>query len=253
MFMTHALKTKQKTALVTGGSRGIGRAIVLRLADDGFRVIVNYNKSKKEVLELAKTLKLKNQDFLVIRADISKEKEVKKMLETVKKEVGFLDVLVNNAGIIATQPFCDLKLNSFDKIIQTNLRGNILVAKYALPFLKKSTGSKIIFILSSSAFVGSSSQFAYVVSKAGLIGAVRALALELASSNILVNGVVPGYINTQMASLVKKQMKAGLKKIPLSRIGEPQEVADLVAFLASSKNSYITGQCIHINGARFMA
>jgi len=243
----------KKTALITGGARGIGRAIVLQLAADGFRVIVNYNKSKKEALELADILRQKNQDFLVIKADISKEKEAKKMMEVIRKKSKSLDVLVNNAGIIITQPFCNLKLNSFDKIIQTNLRGNILVTKYALPLLKKSNNSKIIFILSSSAFVGSSSQFAYVVSKAGLVGAVRALALELAPAGILVNGVVPGYVNTQMASTVKKQMQAGIKKIPLSRIGESQEVAALVAFLASAKNTYITGQCIHINGARFMA
>lgn len=246
------LKTKQKVALVTGGSRGIGRAIVLRLADEGYKVIVNYHESKEEALKVIELLREKNRDYFLVKADISKENEVKKMMGIVQKECQFLDVLVNNAGIIKSQPLGGLELKDFDKVLDTNLRGSVLVTKYSLPLLKKTAHSKIVFTVSSSAFVGSGTQFAYTISKAGLVGAIRALALELAPLGILVNGVAPGYIDTPMASLVKKQMKAGIKKIPLGRIGKPEEVAELVAFLASSRNTYITGQCIHINGGRYM-
>lgn len=243
---------KQRVALVTGGSRGIGRAIVLRLSDEGFRVVINYNESKKEALELTNLLRQKNRGHLLIKADISNEREVKKMMEMVRKECQSLDVLINNAGIIKSQPLGELELKDFDRVIDTNLRGSVLVTKYGLPLLKRSTDSKVIFIVSSSAFVGSGTQFAYTISKAGLVGTIRALALELAPLGILVNGVAPGYIDTQMASSVKNQMKTGIKKIPLGRIGKPEEVAELVAFLASPRNTYITGQCIHINGGRYM-
>lgn len=239
------------TALITGGAKGIGRAIVFQLANDGFRVVINYNKSKKEAFEVADILKQKNKKYFLIKADISKESETKKMIGEISKEFGSLDVLANNAGVIKIQPFRALSLNDLDGIFNTNLRGSILVTKLALPLLEKSSNPRIIFISSTSAFIGSNSQFAYSVSKAGIIGAVRSLALELAPRNILVNAVVPGYINTSMINLVKKQMKARIKKIPLGRIGKPEEVAELVSFLASPRNSYITGQCIHINGGRY--
>jgi len=244
-----------RTALITGAATGIGRATVLRLARDGFRVVVNYKDSQtqKEVFSLAKILRQKDVEYLVIKADISKQERVKKMMDKIIKEFKSLDVVINNAGINQTQPFERLNLKDFDKVLETNLRGAILVTKYALPYLKKSPHPRIIFISSLNSFTGSPKRPAYVVSKSGILGITKALALELAPK-ILVNAVAPGYINTEMLKKFSSEpLNKKVKKIPLKRFGEPEEVANVISFLCSEDASYITGQCIHVNGGLFFA
>ncbi len=248
------MKLSKKTALITGGVTGIGRAAVLRLSDDGFRVIINYKGSEniEDIHFLNEILKRKDKEYLFIKADITKEIEIKNMINKVIKKFKRLDVLVNNAGINQTQSFQKLKLKDFDKILETNLRGAVLVTKYALPLLRKSKEPKIIFISSINSFLGSISRSSYIVSKSGILGLTKALALELAPK-ILVNTIVPGYINTQMLKFGREPLNKKIKRIPLKRLGKSEEVAGLVSFLCSSDSSYITGQSIHINGGLFLA
>lgn len=244
-----------KTALVTGGVEGIGRAVVLRLVDDGFRIAINYKdaKTKNYAELLAENLRKKNADFMIIKADISQEKQVREMMRIIKNRFGGLDVVVNNAGINQTEIFAKLDLRRFNDVLQTNLFGSVLVTKHALPLLKKSNDPRIIFISSVNSFIGSPHRAAYIVSKSGILGLSRALAAELAPK-ILVNTVVPGYIDTKMFHKFSRgPVGEKIKKIPLGRIGRPEEVASVVSFLCSQDASYITGQCIHVNGGLYFS
>ncbi len=242
-----------KIALVTGGVTGIGRAIVLRLTKDGFCVVVNYKNSEKEkeAFSLMRDLQSQNKECFLIKVDVSDENEVKEMIKKIRKRYKKLDVVVNNAGINQTQNFRRLKLKDFDKIMDTNLRGAVLVTKYSLTLLKKSESPKIIFVSSMNSFSGSPFRPAYIVSKIGVVGLMRSLALELAPK-ISVNAIVPGYIDTQMLKFGREPLNKKTKRIPLKRLGKPEEVAGLVSFLCSSDSSYITGQSIHINGGLFL-
>lgn len=244
----------KKTALITGASSGIGKAIALRLAADGFRVVINYKdiEGEKHAMFLVKTLSQKT-DAIAVKADIAKEKEVKQMIGVISKNFGSLDVVINNAGINQTKGFEKLTMTDFDSVMSVNLRGAILVSKYSLPLLQKSKSGRLIFISSSSVFIGSRGRVSYAVSKSGIIGLARILALELAPK-ILVNTVVPGYINTNMFKKFSRGPTGQkIKKIPLGRIGKPEEVAAVVSFLCSGDSSYITGQCIHVNGGLYFS
>ncbi len=247
------MKLSKKVALITGSSRGIGKAIVLRLADDGFRVVINYNKSKVEAFKIAETLKKRKKEFIIVKADVSKEAEVKKMIGIVINKFKSIDVIVNNAGINQNQKLENLKIKDFNKIIDTNLKGNVLVTKYSLPFLKRSKYSRIIFISSTNSFIGSPRKIAYTISKSAILGLAKSLALDLAPK-ILVNTIVPGYINTEMfRKFDTKTNEHRINQIPIRRLGKPEEVASLVSFLCSSDASYITGQCFHVNGGVFLS
>lgn len=241
-----------KVALITGGAGGIGGAITERLAEDGFSVVLNYNKSEKQAKKIARKLRQQGKHCLPIKADITNETAVTKMIKKTIATFKSLDVLVNNAGINRTQSFEEMTWPDYEELLDTNLRGAIIVTKQALPYLNKSKTAKIIFIASDNAFIGSSRRLAYVVSKSGILGLVKALTLEL-SPNILVNGIAPGYIETRMTKFSKNELKEKLKKIPLKRLGKPEEVASLVSFLVSDDNTYMTGQVIHINGGLFLS
>lgn len=248
-------RSRRKTALVTGGARGIGKAIVQELANNDFAVIINYNKSRKPAAALERLLIKQNKECFFVKADISKRAEVEKMTRAIKRRFKSLDALINNAGIIydkKDQKLENLNWEEYENTLNTNLTGALMTTKSLLPLLKKSRHPRVVFIASSLAFIGSRRRFAYVVSKAGIVGAVRALAMEMAP-DILVNAAVPGYIKTRMANFSKKELAEKLKKIPLKRLGTPEETAKLVSFLASPQNTYITGQCIHINGGLFFS
>lgn len=242
-------------ALVTGGTRGIGGAIVEQLLRDGFFVIVNYRENSKDNQEVILRLQNKSPHLYFFRADIANEKAIKSAFQKIKKEIKFLDVIVNNAGIInkKDETLENVPLPSLHKTISTNIFGSIHILKESLPLLKKSPCGRIVFINSAISFVGSKNQFGYALSKTAAIGIVRALALELAPWNICVNAVVPGSIKTRMIQQTGIALQEKIKKIPLGRLGEPEEVAHLVSFLCSKKSNYITGQHIHINGGRFFA
>lgn len=248
------ISSRAKTALITGAAKGIGRATALRLARDGFNVVVNYKNSAKEALALSKLLARRGKTHLVVRADITNEKETKEMITKTIEKFGSLDVLVNNAAVNQTQPLSGLVIKNFDKILGTNLRGAILLTRLSLPFLKKAKSPRIIFITSETVFRGSQHRIAYVVSKGGLVGLTRALALELAPKKILVNAVVPDCIASDMfLKFSVEPIKKRIQGIPLRRLGKPDEVAAVIAFLASNDSSFITGQCIHVNGGTFLA
>lgn len=243
-----------KTVLITGASSGIGRAVAIRLAEDGFFVAINFKdkKNEKAALLLVNDLKEKNMPHIAIQGDIAREKDVVQMLKLIKKTCGKIDVIINNAGINLTQNLSRFKEKDFRNVLETNLFGATIVTKNFLPLLYSSPSPRIIFISSSNVFIGSKDRTAYVVSKSAIIGFARALALELAPK-ILVNTIVPGYIDTNMlrrfgqgASLNK------LEKIPLKRFGKPEEVASTISFLCSDDASYITGQCIHVNGGLYL-
>lgn len=244
---------KTKTALITGGVNGIGRAITLRLVKDGFRVIVNYKQfaSNKIAQSLATTLKNTGKDYLIIRADISKSAEVKSMIKKIKEKFGSLDVIINNAGINQAKELRHTSDADIKNIISTNLYGGIYVVRAALPLLKKSPSARIIFISSATAFLGSKNRIGYVTSKSAILGLHKALALDLAP-HILVNSVVPGYVDTQMfRKFNRKPIADKIKRILVGRIGKPDDIAGVVSFLCSEDASYITGQSIHVNGGLF--
>ncbi len=243
-----------KTALITGASSGIGKAIANRLAEDGFRVIINYKNiaDKKQAFAFTKMLAQKT-DTLALMADVTKEEEVKRMVMAIKNKFHSLNAVVNNAGINQTQDFRAIKLKDFNRVLDVNLLGSVLVTKYALPLLEKVKSGRVIFISSANVFTGSRQRAAYIVSKAGIIGLSRSLAMELAP-NILVNTVVPGYINTKMfRKFTIETVSEKIKRIPLRRIGAPEDIAGAVSFLCSDDAAYITGQSLHVNGGLFLS
>lgn len=240
-----------KTVLVTGGSRGIGKAIVYAFAKAGYNVILNYNNSVQSAKEIVEDLESCDGIVEMFKADIANRDEVNGMMEYVVKEFGKIDVLVNNAGICDVKLFTEMKEEEWDKIMQVNLKGVFNVTQAALKYsmIKEKDGS-VINISSIDGMSGSSCEVAYSASKAGVIGFTKALAKELALSNITVNAVAPGAINTDMLRKNYSMEDLALTKsmIPMERFGRPEEVAELVLFLAGDGARYITGQVISPNG-----
>lgn len=240
-----------KTVLVTGGSRGIGKAIVYAFAKAGYNVILNYNNSVQSAKEIVDDLEGCGGVVEMFKADIANRDEVNSMMEYAVKEFGKIDVLVNNAGICDVKLFTEMKEEEWDKIMQVNLKGVFNVTQAALKYsmIKEKEGS-VINISSIDGISGSSCEVAYSASKAGVIGFTKALAKELALSNITVNAVAPGAINTDMLRKNYSMEDLALTKsmIPMERFGRPEEVAELVMFLAGDGARYITGQVISPNG-----
>lgn len=240
-----------KTVVVTGGSRGIGKAIVYAFAKAGYNVILNYNNSVQSAKDIVQDLEACGGVVEMFKADISNRDEVNSMMEYVVKEFGKIDVLVNNAGICDVKLFTEMKEEEWDNIMNVNLKGVYNVTQAALRYsmLKEKDGS-IVNISSIDGISGSSCEVAYSTSKAGVIGFTKALAKELALSNITVNAVAPGAINTDMLRKNYSMEDLALTKsmIPMERFGRPEEVAELVMFLAGDGARYITGQVISPNG-----
>ena len=240
-----------KTALITGSSRGIGRAIAIELAKHGAFVGINYLKSKEKAIEALKTIQENGGKGILLQADVSQEMQVKKMIETLVKERKEIDIIVNNAGIYYRSSFEEIDSKRWDEVMNVNLKGCYNVCKYAIPYMKE--GGKIIFISSQLAFKGSSHGASYAASKAGVLGLMKSLALELASRKINVNAIAPGTIDTDIiAGYTKKQREERIKAIPLKRLGKPEDVAYACLFLASHLSDYITGETIHVNGGLYL-
>ncbi|MDC3412911.1 3-oxoacyl-[acyl-carrier-protein] reductase [Aquibacillus sp. 3ASR75-11] len=244
---------KGKVALVTGGSRGIGKAIALELAKQGANVAVNYAGSEQKAQEVVDEIKQYASDAIKIQANVANEADVKAMIKTVVEQFGSLDILVNNAGITKDNLLMRMKEEEFDQVIQTNLKGVFLCTKGVSRQMMKQKSGKIINIASIVGVTGNPGQANYVAAKAGVIGLTKTTAKELATRNILVNAVAPGFIETDMTDLLtEEQRNSMLQMIPLERLGKAEDVAKVVRFLASEDGNYVTGQTIHVDGGMVM-
>lgn len=242
-----------KTALVTGASRGIGRAIALSLAEAGADVAVNYAGSEAAAAEVVSLIEAMGRKAFKVKADVSSTQDVEEMFRQVLEAFGQLDILVNNAGITRDNLIMRMKEDEFDQVIATNLKGVFNCIKAATRPMMKQRSGRIINISSVVGVLGNPGQINYVAAKAGVIGMTKASAKELSSRGITVNAVAPGFIETDMTDKLSEDMVAGLlKQIPLSRLGKPEDIAKAVRFLASDDASYMTGQTIHVDGGMYM-
>jgi len=241
---------KDKVAIITGARRGIGKAIALRLAKDGAKVAVT-DISKEDCEKVVKEIEELGSEGLALELDVTNEENIKEVVKTVKKKFGKIDILVNNAGIFVQEELDEMDTEKIDKILAVNLRGAILCAKYVLPEMKSQNYGKIISTASIAGFVGFALSSIYCATKGAIINITRELALELGKYKINVNAIAPGVIATDMTKdmLADEKIKAGLLAgIPYGRIGEPEDIANAVAFLASDESSYITGHTLVVDG-----
>lgn len=242
-----------RVAIVTGGSRGIGKAIALELGKRGATVIVNYNSSAEAANAVVDEIKGAGGTATAFKADVSDEEQANALIKMATTDYGKLDILVNNAGTTRDNVIMRMKADEFDSVIQTNLRSTWLCSKAAVSLMMRKRYGRIINITSVSGITGQSGQTNYSASKAGIIGFTKALAREIASRNITVNAVAPGFVLTDMTKDLPAELTQKLNEfIPLGRWGEAQEVANAVAFLASDDAAYITGHVLNVDGGMAM-
>lgn len=247
------MELENKVALVTGGSRGIGREIALELARNGANVVITYVNNEEKANEVIDEIKSMGVKALAIKADVSKESDVQRMIEKVEEEFNSVDILVNNAGITKDNLLIRMKEEEWDEVMNVNLKGTFLCTKAVARMMMKKRYGKIINITSVVGITGNIGQGNYSASKAGIIGFTKSIARELASRGIRVNAIAPGFIETDMTEVLNEDIKnAMLISIPLGTFGKPKDIANTVVFLASSKSDYITGQVINVNGGMFM-
>jgi 3-oxoacyl-[acyl-carrier protein] reductase len=239
-----------KTVLITGASRGIGRACSLAFAKEGYAVAANYFKSMKEAQGLVEEIKGFNGTAFAVKADVSDEIQVKNMFSEIKRNFGkHIDVLINNAGIPLYGLFTDIPAEKAERLFEINVMGAMLCCRQALPYMISKKSGRIINISSVWGIAGSSCEAHYSASKAAVIGLTKALAKEVAPSGITVNCIAPGLIDTDMNNnLSESEKEEIIKQIPLRRMGKAEEIARLALFLSSDKASYITGQTVNISG-----
>jgi 3-oxoacyl-[acyl-carrier protein] reductase len=242
-----------KAALVTGASRGIGREIALELARQGANVAVNFSGSEAKANEVVDEIKNLGRDAFAVKCDVSNSTQVTEMVKGTIDHFGHLDILVNNAGITRDNLLMRMKEEEWDDVININLKGVFLCTKAVTRQMMKQRVGRIINIASIVGVSGNPGQANYVAAKAGVIGLTKTTAKELASRNITVNAIAPGFITTDMTDKLPEEVKKEmLKQIPLARLGETKDIAKAAAFLASDDTSYITGQTIHIDGGMVM-
>lgn len=243
------MQLDKKVALITGSSRGIGRAMALLFAQEGAKIVINYVQSEKEAKDVVRKIKEMGSDAIAIKCDVSQEKEVKQMIAKTIETFGRIDILVNNAGIVFDVPFNERTVEQWKKTLDVNLLGVFLCSKYAAPHLKKQKGSAIINISSTNGIDSFSPEaMDYDASKAGIIILTRGMAKELAP-DIRVNSIAPGWVNTEMnKGLPEKFIKEQAEKIYLKRFAQPEEIAKVALFLSSDDASFITGSVIKVDG-----
>lgn len=243
----------EKTALVTGASRGIGRAIALALASKGFAVALNYAGSHDAAEAVKKEIEDAGGKAFTVQGDVSKSEDVDRIFKTVKDEFGGLDVLVNNAGINRDALLIRMKESNWDDVISTDLKSDFLTTKAAAAMMMRKRKGSIINISSVVGIMGNIGQANYAAAKAGVIGLTKACAKEMAARNIRVNAVAPGFIETAMTDGIPEKIREGMiASIPMGRMGQPGDIARAVCFLASDDASYITGQVLVVDGGLVM-
>lgn len=247
------MENVEKAALVTGASRGIGRAIALRLAKEGYVVAVNYAGSQAAAEEVKAAIEAEGGRAVTIQGDVSRAEDVDRVFAEIKKEFGRLDVLVNNAGITRDSLMLRLKEENWDAVIDTDLKSGFLTMKAVAPIMMKQKKGAIVNIASVVGIMGNVGQINYSAAKAGVIGMTKTAARELAARGVRVNAVAPGFIETSMTDVIPEKIKEGMiHSIPLGRMGQAEDVAKAVCFLASDEASYITGQVLKVDGGMVM-
>ena len=242
-----------KLALITGGTRGIGKQIALTFAKEGYDIAINYRTENDDLKNTKREIEANNVKCFAVQGDVTKFEDCEKFVKQIIEEFGNIDVLVNNAGITKDMLLMRMKKEDFEQVIDTNLVGTFNVTKNVVPYMMKARSGRIINISSVVGISGNAGQTNYSASKAGIIGFTKSLAKEIASRNILVNAVAPGFIETNMTDVLKDDVKQEIaKNIPLKRMGTTQDVANVVKFLASDDSSYITGQVINVDGGMLM-
>lgn len=242
-----------KVALVTGASRGIGRAIALKLAAEGAAVVINYHGSMEKAKEVKAEIESDGGIAEIMQCNVADYQATEAMIRKVTDDFGRLDILVNNAGITRDGLLMKMSEEDFDRVIDTNLKGAFHTIRFAARQMLKQRSGRIINMASVVGVTGNAGQANYAASKAGVIGLTKATARELASRGITVNAVAPGFIETDMTAVLPEKVKeASVSQIPLGKFGSPEQVASAVAFLASSDAAYITGQVLHVDGGMVM-
>ena len=244
---------KGKCAIVTGAAKGIGKAIALKLASLGANIVLNYRSSEEKAIETENEIKALGVEVLRVKGDISNISDVENLINTAKENFGKIDIMVNNAGITKDTLILRMKEEDFDSVINVNLKGVFNCLKSITPVMVKQIEGKIINLSSVVGLSGNAGQVNYAASKAGVIGMTKSLAKEVGARGITVNAVAPGFIETDMTEVLGDKFKEEAKKaIPLKRLGKPEDVANVVAFLASEDANYITGQVIQVDGGMVM-
>lgn len=247
------MNLKGKTVLITGGSRGIGRAIALAFAEEGTNVIINYTSDEENAKDVIKEIEKFGVKGLAVRANISKAEEVNSMFDKIKEDFDMIDILINNAGITRDSLFIGMKEKDWDEVIEVNLKGMFLCTKAVIRKMLRQKYGRIVNISSVVGVIGNPGQANYCASKAGVIGLTKSLAREVASRNITVNAIAPGFIKTDMTDALPEDIKESVMgTIPMGRYGNPEDIANIAVFLSSGKAGYITGQIIHIDGGMAM-
>ena len=244
---------ENRVALITGATRGIGKEIALELAENGFDIAVNYRSEHNGMDDLKKEIEKNGVRCEFVKADVANFEECESMVKETIEKFGKIDILINNAGITKDGLIMRMKKEDFEAVLDVNLTGTFNVTRNVIPYMLKQKSGRIINLSSVVGIVGNAGQTNYSASKAGIIGFTKSLAKEVASRNILVNAIAPGFIQTDMTNILKENVKDEIAKtIPLKRMGTAKDVANVVKFLVSEDSSYITGQVIQVDGGMLM-
>lgn len=236
-------------AVITGATGGIGKAVAIKLAKLGADIVINYRSNLEEAEKLQKEIEGFGVKSILVHGDVSKDEDAKNLINVAKETFGKIDILVNNAGITKDSLILRMKEEDFDKVINVNLKGTFNCLKYVSSVMARQRHGKIINVSSVVGVTGNAGQVNYSASKAGVIGMTKSLAKELGGRGVNVNAIAPGFIKTNMTDCLSDKVKDELvKNIPLKRLGEPEDAASLIAFLASKEADYITGQVINVDG-----
>lgn len=240
---------ERRVALITGGAKGIGKAIAKKFAKNGYDLILNYVSDKTDLEGIQNEFKEYGVEVLLEKADVSNYEQCENMVKAAIEKFGRIDTLINNAGVTKDNLLMRMKEEDFDKVISINLKGTFNMTKLVTPYMMKKREGRIVSISSVVGVVGNAGQSNYAASKAGIIGFTKSVAKELASRNILANCVAPGFIATDMTSVLSDKVKESINaQIPLKRMGTADEIANTVYFLGGEENTYITGQTLNIDG-----